>query len=137
MATYARINDYPGMASITEGLGYFEQAYDAGDNLVARVRFKPVQVDAPESSQTIEGPVVPTSLAVKCSSSLVDASGQVIKIAGRYLVRDPAGESWQFDSGDTLDAEVWKDEMAARSIDELLRARTALLAAEMFIVPAT
>ena len=70
--TITRIPDYPGMTQQSEGLGYFEEAYDVGSGLVARVRFRPVQIDQAVTTESASGPVVPFALAVQCSASIVD-----------------------------------------------------------------
>ena len=117
---YDRIPNYPGLNSqATEERPYIEIAYDAGDDLVARVRFEP-RVDKPAIETNTE--LVSKDPVVFASGSLVDAEGQVLRIDGKGFVRE-ASSHRMLAGNASANMDEWLDWIAKNIIiDDLVNA---------------
>jgi hypothetical protein len=127
MTLPTRLPGYPGLSTTP-----LEIAYDAGEGLVARVRFVPQVFEPTIATNTA---LVPTEPCVIASGSLVDAEGQVLRINGRGFVR-PANSYTRLIGDATGTVDEWLDWIAERVIDDLTKAWKVMSEFAMFVPPA-
>lgn len=109
---------------------WYEIGYATGDSLwpLARLRVEPMEGDADRRWEP-SAPVAPSRVTVRLSASLVETSGQVVRLGGRLMLGPEGVHSWQFDSAVPFSANAWLDQCAGLMIHPLIGWAAGLLEA--------
>lgn len=119
-----RIDNHPGLRA--DEIAY---ATDDADFPAARVRVTP---QAPKQADRVHQPnaaPAPVRVEIIISASLIDAAGDVLRVAGKLLLGPESVHSYQFDADAPFDPAAWIDGCAALVIGELLKQARGISAA--------
>ena len=127
---YERIENYPGLnTNPTVDRPYKEIAYNAGNGLVARVRFE-ARSEKPSIQSDVELELVSSDPIVFVSGSLVDEEGQVLRINGKGFVREQQSHRALAGNAEVV-IDEWFDWIAKENIiDDLVNAWVTMNAFE-------